>query len=308
MPTPTFTLVQLRYFAAAVEAGSITGAANDLMVSQSAVSAAISVLEREVGVQLLLRQRSRGLTLTAAGREFHRELRGFLAHAVELEESARSAGEDLVGHLVIGCFSTLAPFLLPTLLAESERRNPSVTIDVEEGSHAELKHALRAGTCELALMYGYDLDEDIDRVTVDRATPYALVPQDHRLARRRRVWLRELAADPLVLLDLPHTADYFTSLFATVGEQPRIRLRSPGFETVRAYVAQGLGYAVLNQRPQDDTTYAGGRVVPLELRDDLPPLDIVIAWIRGTRLTRRAQAFIASTGHRGRRSSHLSSP
>lgn len=295
MTTPTFTLVQLRYFAAAVDAASITGAAETLRVSQSAVSAAITALEKQVGVQLLLRHRARGLTLTAAGTAFHRDLRAFLAHAMELQESARSVGTELVGQLVVGCFSTLAPFSLPTLLADLHRRHPAMTVSVAEGSHAQVKQDLRAGRSELALMYGYDLDDDFDRVTIDRATPYALVPPEHHLSRRKQVWLKELVEEPLVLLDLPHTADYFLALFTSVGEQPHVRFRSPGFETVRAYVAQGLGYAVLNQRPRDDSTYAGGRVVPLALRDELPALDIVLAWMGGTRLTRRAQEFITLT-------------
>lgn len=299
MPVPSFTLMQLRYFAAAVERGSMTGAARELMVSQSAVSTAIAQLEKELGVQLLLRHHARGLTLTAAGREFQQALRGFLAYAVELEELARNAGETLVGRLAVGCFSTLAPFHLPHLLAEFERRHPAVGIYVEEAEHAQLKQDLRAGRCELALMYGYDLDEDIDRVTIARAAPYALVSEGHRLARRKRVWLRELADGPMVLLDLPHTAGYFTSMVTSAtGMQPNIRFRSPSYETVRAYVAHGLGYAVLNQKPQDDSTYLGRRAVPLDLRDDLPPLDIVIAWMRGVRLTKRAQVFIAESGRR----------
>lgn len=293
---PSFTLVQLRYFAAAVEHGSMTAASRELMVSQSAVSTAIAQLEKAVGVQLLLRHHARGLTLTAAGREFHLALRGFLSHATELEELARNAGEAPVGRLVVGCFSTLAPFHLPALLADFERRQPGVQVVINEAEHAELKRDLRAGDCELALMYGYELDDDIDRITIAQATPYALVSQHHRLAKRRRIWLRELADDPLVLLDLPHTAEYFTSLLASVGVHPRVRLRSPGFETVRSYVACGLGYAVLNQQPRDQATYLGPPAVPLALRDELPPLDIVIAWMGGTRLTKRAQVFLTAVG------------
>lgn len=297
MSAPSFTLVQLRYFAAAVEQGTMTGAARELVVSQSAISTAIAQLEKEVGLQLLIRHHARGLTLTAAGREFHRALRGFLDHASEIEELARNAGEELVGRLDVGCFSTLAPFHLPHLLAEFEGHHPAIEVRVDEAEHGQLKHDLRAGTCELALMYGYDLDEDIDRLTIAEAAPYALVAEDHRLAGRKRVWLSELADDPMVLLDLPHTAGYFTSLAATAGVQPRIRFRSPGYETVRAYVAHGLGYAILNQMPVESTTYPGRRAVPLILRDDLPPLEIVIAWMRGTRLTKRAQAFLGLAGH-----------
>lgn len=301
VPAPSFTLVQLRYFAAAVEHGSMTAAAKELVVSQSAVSTAIAQLERELGVQLLLRQHARGLVPTAAGHDFYRELRRFLTHATELEEAARNAGDAMVGRLAVGCFATLAPFQLPGLLTRYEQRYPDVRVQIDEGEHAQLKQALRDGRCELALMYGYDLDEDIDRLTIAESVPYVIVSARHRLARRRRVSLAELADEPMVLLDLPHTTAYFTSLLASVGVQPRIRFRSPGYETVRALVAHGHGYAVLNQRPHDETTYDGERAVVLELRDNLPPLEIVVAWMRGTRLTRRAQTFLTVAGQRATR-------
>ena len=68
---PPFTLVQLRYFAAAVECGSMTAASRELMVSQSAVSTAIAQLEKALGVTLVLRHHAHGLALTGAGRAFH---------------------------------------------------------------------------------------------------------------------------------------------------------------------------------------------------------------------------------------------
>lgn len=295
-----FTLTQLRYFAAAAELGSMTAASRQLMVSQSAISTAVAQLEKELGVQLLLRHHARGLSLTSAGEEFYRELRNYLVHTSELAEVARSAGQALIGDLTIGCFTTLGPFELPRLLAASDKDNPGIRVSVIEDEHAALKQALRSGRCELALMYGYDLDEDIDHVRVDVAPPYVLVAKEHRLARRKTVALKELAADPMVLLDLPHSSRYFEHLIESAGFRPQVRHRTSGFETVRAMVANGQGWSVLNQRPASNITYDGAEVVTLEISDPLEPLEIVLASMKGVRLTSRAQAFIASSG-RGRR-------
>jgi len=295
-----FTLVQLRYFAAAAELGSMTAAARQLTVSQSAVSTAVAQLEKELGVQLLLRHHARGLTLTSAGEAFQRELRSYLVHTSELAETARSAGEALVGDLTIGCFSTLGPFELPRMLSACERDHPDIRVSVIEAEHAALKQALRGGRCELALMYGYDLDDDIDHVRVGDATPYVLVGRSHRLAKRKRVSLKELAEDPMVLLDLPHSSDYLERLVASVGIRPRVRHRTAGFETVRALVAHGHGWSVLNQRPASPVTYDGVEVVTLEIKDAVEPLAIVLASMSGVRLTRRAQAFIRSSGRASR--------
>lgn len=180
VPEPSFTLVQLRYFVAAAERGSMTAAAKDLVVSQSAISTAIAQLEHDLGVQLLLRHHARGLTTTQAGVAFLREAREFLGHATELANVARGAGGELVGSLHLGCFATLAPFLLPRMVSAFADAHPEVHLRVGEGEHAALKSALRSGENELSLMYGYDLEEDLDRVVIRRLRPYAIVAPGHR--------------------------------------------------------------------------------------------------------------------------------
>lgn len=296
-----FTLTQLRYFAAAAEHLSMTAASRQLMISQSAISTAVAQLEKELGVQLLLRHHARGLTLTSAGQEFYRELTSYLVHTNELAEVARSAGHALIGDLTIGCFTTLAPFELPGLLRACEAEHPGIRIAVVEEEHAALKRLLRSGGCELALMYGYDLDDDIEHVRVSVAAPYVLVGKGHRLAGRKKVALKELADEPMVLLDLPHSGEYFERLVESAGFRPMVRHRTSGFETVRAMVANDQGWSVLNQRPGSNTTYAGAEVVPLEITDRLEPLDIVLTSMKGVRLTARAQAFLRSSAKARRR-------
>jgi DNA-binding transcriptional LysR family regulator len=279
----------------------MTAASRELMVSQSAISTAVAQLEKELGVQLLLRHHARGLTLTAAGQEFYRELRSYLVHTTELAEVARTAGQAVVGDLTVGCFSTLGPFELPRLLAACEEQHPGIRIAVLEDEHAALKQALRSGRCELALMYSYDLDDDIDHVRLGVAAPYVLLPKGHRLSRRKKIALTELAEEPMVLLDLPHSGQYFERLVESTGFRPRIRHRSSGFETVRAMVANGQGWSVLNQRPASNTTYDGAEVVTLAISDQIEPLGIVLASMAGIRLTSRAQAFVRSSIQTARR-------
>lgn len=286
------TLVQLKYFAAAADAGSMTAASRRLMVSQSAISTAVAQLERELGVQLLIRHHARGLTLTRAGASFRTELRSFLGHGDDLVEAARNLGSSLVGDLRVGCFSTLSPFHLPRMIAAYEEAQPQVHVSVLEAEHAELQTALHAGACELALLYAYDLDADVEYDVLDRVPPYVLVGSAHRLARRRSVHLRELAGEPMVLLDLPHSRDYFRRVLASVGIEPTVRYTSMGYETVRALVAHGHGWSMLNQRPTSDLTYDGSRVTTLALRDPVAPLEMVLARLTAVKLTARAAAFV----------------
>src|SRR5258708_5694566 len=137
-----FTLVQLRYFVGAAELGGMTAAARELMVAQSAISSAIANLEREVGVQLFLRHHAKGLSLTPAGARFLTEARDFLAHAARLAESAQDLGAALTGDLEVGCFVTLAPFVVPRLLASFAEHHPAVRVVLTEGELPGLHRAL----------------------------------------------------------------------------------------------------------------------------------------------------------------------
>lgn len=288
MADVNFTLVQLRYFVTAAELGSMTAASRELMVAQSAISAAIAQVERELGVQLLIRHHARGLSLTRSGERFLVEAREFLAHAAALAQSARGLAGSLTGELAVGCLTALAPFYLSRLLREFANRFPGVRVNVMEGEISAMEAALLDGRCEVALVYSTDLALDLEIQPLTRAKPYALLPSGHRLAGAEAVSLADLANEPLILLDLPRSRDYFRTFYP--GE-PRVRFRTSSYETARSLVAGGHGYSILTQQAATDQTYDGGRVVSVPISDEVPPLDVVLASVRGVRPTARATAF-----------------
>lgn len=194
--------------------------------------------------------------------------------------------------MTVGCFQTIAPFYLPRLLTDFAARYPAVRVSLLEREIQELQHALFTGACEVALLYDLDLDGQLDTELLAEAPPYVIVPAEHRLAARPGLWLSDLADAPMVLLDLPHSREYFQALVRRTGVESRIAYRTYSFETVRALVAAGHGFALLNQCPAAAMTYDGGRVATLPLLDDLPALPVVLARVRGVRPTARAQKFI----------------
>lgn len=101
-------------------------------------------------MQLSLRHRSKGLTLTSAGAELVADARALLAHADELHTAARSLGTELAGKLVVGCFSTLGPFVMPQLLEGFQLRHPGVQVQFIEGSQRPpelaVERSVRAGS------------------------------------------------------------------------------------------------------------------------------------------------------------------
>jgi DNA-binding transcriptional LysR family regulator len=285
-------LRQVEYFVCSVEQGTMTAAADQLLVSQSAVSLAIAGLENAIGTQLLVRRRSRGLALTAAGRRFLPQAKELLAHAEDVRADVQSQGRELTGQLVVGCFRTAAPFVLPRLLETFAAEHPRVQLDFIEGPLPDLERALRDGSCEVAIVYDLDVGPGIECEALYQTEPYVLLAPDHPLASRGDpLEPRELAAHDLVMLDVPPSNSYLTSVFANAGLVPRVRFKVSSYELVRSLVARNLGYGLLISRPDADVSYEGRPLETRRLAGSTLSVNVSLAWATGVRRTRRVRAF-----------------
>lgn len=287
-----FTLKQLRYFLAVAEHGSVTAAAQSLYVSQPGVSAAVAQLEEILDVQLLIRRKARGVELTPAGRALLASARELLHHADDVMTQGRELNHTLAGSLQVGFFHTIGPHVVPSLLARFRREYANVRVSILEGDLAQLYTALMSGEIELALLYNLGLDEQVEYCSLLRVPPYVLAAAGSDIARQDAVSLRTLADSPMILLDLPHSREYFTMLFRSLGLEPRIGYRTKSVAMVRSLVANELGYSVLNFRPKVRLDYDGRPLAHVEIEESYPGLDLVLAWRAGVRLTARARAFM----------------
>lgn len=285
------TLTQLTYFTECARTLNMTVASQELHVAQSAVSTAITQLERSLGAALFVRQHSKGLALTPAGESFLLDTTRLLGQLANSIDAAREDQTQVQGTVRIACFTTLGPFLLPRLIQRLEQRHPNLMVEVVEGDHAENLAALRRGKVELAINYNLTAPSDITRETVGFVKPYVLVSAAHPVAGRERVSLHELANEDFILLDLPGSTEYFLGLLRNLGIAPRLRHQSSNFETVRSMVAAGLGFSILNQRPKIRETYAGDPVAIVEVADPATSLEIVISSLTQGSQTARARAI-----------------
>ena len=225
----TLSFRRLAHFVAAVEAGTISGAAERLFMSQSALAGS----DHRAGAHA--RRRPPHPPAWARG-DAHAD-RGGRAGAGAIAarrrvraQRPRAHGTELVGPLAVGCFLTLAPTVLPRLLVEFEARHPRVTITFDEASQDTLQERLEAGQLDVAGLYDMDLKESLNRVVVYEPRAYALFGPGHPLARRPTVTLEELAPEPLVLFDTTPSTSYAMSLFEGRGlperPLPHARLRA----------------------------------------------------------------------------------
>lgn len=290
----SITLTQLSYFAECAKTLNMTAASQELHVAQSAVSTAISHLERSLGSALFIRQHSKGLILTQAGESLVRDTQRLFGLLSDTIETIQAEQGEIRGTITVACFNVLSPFLLPRLLGRLHEEHPELMVEIIEGDYEENVAALRGGRAELAITYDLTDADGIDQELVTGARPHVIVHPDHPLAHRDSVALTELKDDPLVLLDLPDSSSYFLGILSGAGITPRVKYRSKSYETVRSMVAMGLGYAILNQRPRIEETYTGNRAVIVEISDEVRALNVVISSLMQVEPSARARAVSAA--------------
>ena len=275
-----FTLRHLRYFVAAAEANSIALASQRIAVSPPSISSAIENLEIELGLQLFIRHHAQGLSLTASGRQMLREAKALLAQADALYASARDLTEQARGPLNVGCLVTLAPIILPELCHAFQQRFPAVQVSIHEGDQEHLIDRLRRGEIDISLTYDLQVPEDVQFEGLAQLPPYALLWPGHRLAQRRTLSLHDLAVEPLILLDLPLSREYFLSLFFQEGLTPQIAARSMHPDVIRTMVANEYGYALFNARPRNDAALDGKPLQVVPLKGPYRPTSLGLASMR----------------------------
>jgi len=288
-----FTLRQLEYFVAAGETGSITLASERIAISQPSISTAISHLEKELGVQLFVRHHAQGLSLTPAGHRLLREAKALLAQAEGLYAAAGEATGQVRGRISVGCLVTLAPMVIPELSHSFMASYPAARVHQVEGDQEQLLEELRRATVDVAITYDLQLTDDIAFEPLATLPPHVLVSETHPLASRPRVNLSDLADEPMILLDLPLSREYFLALFMAEGLVPNIHARSAHQEVVRTMVANGYGYTLGNARPRSDQALDGRRLVRIALAGSPQPMALGMATAVQLRPSRLVEAFQA---------------
>ena len=287
------TLRQLEYCLAAAEFGSIALAAESIHVSPSAISSAITRLEAELGVALFVRHHAQGMAITAAGQQVLEQIRVVLDKVTGLHEVAAGTRDTVRGPLRVGCFTTLAPMVAPELCQGFARAYPCVQVSQVEDHHEGLLERLRTARIDVAITYDLDIAEpDITFEPLASLPPHAIVGEDDELARRHSATIDELAARPMVLLDLPLSRDYFLALFRAAGLTPYIVARSSSPDVLRSLVANGVGYSLANVRPRSALSLDGRRIVRVPLSGEHRPMKLGLARARNREPRRIVEAFM----------------
>ncbi len=287
-----YSLRQLEYFVTTAECRSVANAARLLNISQPSVSKAITNLENQFSTQLFIRHHAKGVSLTRAGERLLTDAQNLLRYAKDLQQSAHDSGEVVTGQVDVACFMNFAPIFMPALLADFQKIYEGISIRLYEGNQDKLISGMISGTYELALLFNLVLPEEITIKKMAEFNHYILLPEDHPQASKKKIFLRDMMDDDLVLLDVPPSREYFLGIFRALGLEPQVSFSSPSLEMVRGMVGQGRGYSLLVTHPHVDFTYDGQKIATLPLADDIPRAELGIARHAQIRPTRAMQLFL----------------
>ena len=284
-----FSLRQLEYFVATAQQGGTLQAARSLHVSQPSISNAISALEALWQTRLFVRLHAQGMQLTADGKQRYKGARRILQQAQALGQASQL---DIAGELRIGCFSTLGPMYFPGLVRACQATYPQIKITLFEADTETLLDGIERDRLDLALMYDTGIAGRVTLHLLDEHVPYVLLPPDHHLAARESVHVSELDQEPFILINLPHSREYFLSILKFDGVTPNIVAETGSIEMVRAMVANGHGVSILVTRPDSDIAYDGKPITCKPLLGRFPSQKMVLAATRDHALTPAGAAFL----------------
>jgi len=191
-------LRQLRYFVAAAEAGSFSGAAAALGVIQPTVSQHIQRLEEQVHTDLFERH-ARGARLTHAGEHLLRVARRIIADVDQALRHATEVAQAEAGAVSIGFYASLSSGPLRDAIAAYRAAMPKVAINLFEGSPPDLLTALQQRRIDVSFTVGEVARADVEKLHLWDEPLLAAVPEGSPLAQRETLTWADLASEPLVV-------------------------------------------------------------------------------------------------------------
>ena len=284
-------LSALRYLVAFADEGSISRAAELCKVSQPTMSVALQNLETDLGAELI--ERSRGqISLTELGREVVQQARRALEEAQRVEMVAHAHKDPVSGVFRIGVIHTIAPYLLPSLIASLAQGAPAMKLYIEESMTALLTDYLKYGTIDAAIIaLPFDVP-GIDTTPLYDEAFRVVVPNGHPWAKRKKIARREIRGEEVLVLK---AGNCFRE--QVLDACPEIsHADGPGHQghsvgTIRCMVSSGYGISVL---PAGALTgpYKSDMVRAIPFEKPEPVRRVALAWRRGFARPEAIQAIV----------------
>ena len=265
---------QLRYFLRTAQRGNFTRAAEELGISQPALSRSIQKLEDELGHPVFERQ-TRALALTDAGTLLQARAQQILT--ILDDTKAEITDDGVSGRIRIGAIPTIAPFFLPEVLQQFSEAFPKASVLVQENTTDLLLKSCTQGEIDLAIVALPITAKYLDVEPLFEEELLLVLPPDHPLVDKAKIRLRDVEPLPFVLLDEAHClSDNIVSFCRQRSVQPVAVERTSQLAMVQELVSLSHGVSMIPAMARDRDQ--SDRRVYRSLTNPKPTRTIAAAW------------------------------
>ncbi|AEE14554.1 transcriptional regulator, LysR family [Thermodesulfobium narugense DSM 14796] len=281
---------QIRYFLAIVQEGQFTKAASKLNIAQPPLSQQIKLLEKELGVELLIRK-AKGIELTEAGQVF--TARG--EQILNLVDSTKKELSDLSrghhGTVTIGTVSSSGVSILPKYIKEFHERYPDVTFQVFEGNTIKILDLVSKGVVNIGIVrtpFNLSNYEYIVQASNKPNDPMVVIYTDNWQFRNEKVGLADLKDIPLIIHR--RYEEIIMNAFSKHNIIPNILCKGEDVRSIIAWAELGIGIAMVPKPPAN--IFKPKDMKMSEINSKMLETKTVVIWLKNIYLSSVVKNFI----------------
>lgn len=245
-------LLKYQIFIHVVDTGSLTKAGEVLNLTQSAISHAISGLERELGLNLLIRNRS-GIQLTDNGERLLHHFRKIIQLNEELcQEVALIKGIE-TGTVRIGTFSSVSISWLPGILKEYNEQFPLIDSKILDGNYREIEKWIVNGTVDIGFV-NLPTQEGLEAIQLKKDRMLCIMPTNHPLSGQSTIRIDQIINSPFIMPTTGCDAD-LKRIFSQYKLSPRIKYELEDDHAIMSMVQNNLGVSILPETILEHSHY-----------------------------------------------------
>lgn len=236
------TITQLQVFIKVVELGSFTKAAGVLNMTQPAVSHAISSVESELGVTLIIRDKRKGLILTDVGNRILVHFREILNGVEKVEQEVAIEKGHEVGTIRIGSFPSASAYFLPKMINIFREKYPNLELVLYEGTLKEVEELLLSRVIDVGIVILPNKEMEI--VPLTKGEMVVVLRDDHPLCEKEAITISDLENEPIILFKGGYEPPII-DMFKQAGVPLRVEYAVSTVTTSLNMIQEGLGLAIL---------------------------------------------------------------
>ncbi|MCM3342460.1 LysR family transcriptional regulator [Paenibacillus sp. MER TA 81-3] len=238
------TITQLTIFLKVAETGSFTRAGQILHMTQPAVSRAISNLESDLDVTLIIRDRKNGIILTDVGKRMLVQIREILKGFEKMEQEIAAEKGLEIGTIRIGAFPTASAYFLPKIIRAIQQRYPNLEFDLYEGTINEVEKWLASRVIDVGIITLPN--EDLEILPLYKDKMVAVLHDDHPLQSQPFIRINDLDNEPLIICkggnELP-----IIDTFNKTETNLQVKFVVHNTSALLNMIQEGLGLAILSE-------------------------------------------------------------